>query len=275
MPRPKVLPMGKGHEVFQIDSSPKISRTKVLSAGKSHVVYQNESGPPTASQDESGATTADPMSELLTMITKEINMKFEELDGLLVTRGNKLDDMVKYVRIINQRRAGLEQLQAQQPRLAVKAGVLDNKKTCKSREDCALDGRLGDISSDRVHAPMRLSSFGDQEYIEPPARPCRDDTLVNQGYEVPKPWLLPVEMRKSTPAGGLLQCLTVPRIQTSRNREKENLTAEAGGSACTSSSTRFSGSVIMMSSELLQSIYQSLENCRVRLCSRERECLLL
>ena len=49
-----------------------------------------------------------------------------------------------------------------------------------------LDGRLGDISSDRVHDPMRLSSFGDQYSIEPPALPCRDDALVNQGHEVAK-----------------------------------------------------------------------------------------
>ena len=51
---------------------------------------------------------------------------------------------------------------------------------------------------------MRLTSFGDQEYIEPPALPCRDDALVNQGPEVPKPFLSPVEMRKSIPASGLL-----------------------------------------------------------------------
>ena len=48
-------------------------RPKVSSAVKS----------PSASQDESEATTADPMSELLTMITKkfeEANMEFEEIN---------------------------------------------------------------------------------------------------------------------------------------------------------------------------------------------------
>ena len=46
---------------------------------------------PSASQDESRATTAAPMSELLAIISKkfeEVNMKFEKLS-------NKLDDMVK------------------------------------------------------------------------------------------------------------------------------------------------------------------------------------
>ena len=191
MLRPRVLPMGKDHEASQTESSPKMSRTKVLSAGKGHA----------ASQDESGATTADPMSELLTMITKkfeEVSPKFEELGRLLVRRGNKLDDMAKEIRNINQHRAGLQQLQAQQPRLAVKADVLDDEKTRESREDFVPDGRLGDVSSDRIHDPMRLTSFGDQGYIEPPALPCRDDALVNQGPEVPKLCLSPVEMRKST-----------------------------------------------------------------------------
>ena len=86
----------------------------------------------------------------------------------------------------------------------MKADVLEDKKSRKSREDFAQDGRSGDISSDRVHDPMRLTNFGDQQYIEPPALPCRDDALANQGHEVANPCLSPVEMRKPTPAGGLL-----------------------------------------------------------------------
>ena len=146
------------------------------------------------------------MTELLTVMLKkieEINMKMETLDKLLVRRGNKLDGMVKEARNTNQRRAGLQH-QAQQSRLAMKVDVLEDKKTRESTEDFAQDGRLGDISSDRVHDPMRLTSFGDQDYTEPPALPCRDDALVNQGHEVAKPCLSPVEMRKLTSAGGLL-----------------------------------------------------------------------
>ena len=115
-------------------------RTNVSSEGKS----------PSASQDESGATTADPMSELLTIMlnkSEELNMKFEEL-------GNKLDGTVNEIRNTNQRHAGLQH-QAQQPRIAVKAEVLEDKKTRESREDFAQDGRLGDILSDRIHDPMR------------------------------------------------------------------------------------------------------------------------
>ena len=164
-------------------------RPKVSSEGKS----------PLASQDESGATTADPMSEFLTVLLEkfdEVNMQFEKLDKLLVGTGNKLDDMVKETRNVNQRRAGLQH-QAQQPRLAMKADALEDKKTRESTEDFAQDGRLGDITSDRVHDPMRLTSFGDQGYTEPPALPCKNDALV-------KPCLPFVEMRKSTPSGSLL-----------------------------------------------------------------------
>ena len=119
-----------------------MSQTKVSSEGKS----------PSASQDESGATTADPMSEFLTIMLKkfeEVNMQLKKLDKLLVRRGNKLDDMVKEARNTNQRRAG-PQHQAQQPRLAMKADTQEDKKTRESTEDFAQDGRLGDISSDRV-----------------------------------------------------------------------------------------------------------------------------
>ena len=92
-----------------------------------------------------------------------LNLKIEELDRLLIRTDNKLDGMVKEIRNNNQRRAGLQQLQAQQPRLTVKADVLEDAKTRESREDFAPDGRLRDISSDRVHDQMRLTSFGDHE----------------------------------------------------------------------------------------------------------------
>ena len=93
------------------------------------------------------------MMDLFTIITKkfeEVNMEFDRLDRLFVRNGNKLDNMVKEIRNTNQRRAGLQQLQTQQPRLVVKANVLEDKKTRESREDFAPDGRLKDISSDRV-----------------------------------------------------------------------------------------------------------------------------
>ena len=96
------------------------------------------------------------------------------------------------------------QHQGHHPRFVMKADVQEDKKTRESTEDFAQDEILGDISSDRVHDPMRLTSFGDKDYTEPPALPYRDDALVNQGHEVAKPCLSPVEIRKSTSTGSLL-----------------------------------------------------------------------
>ena len=131
----------------------------------------------------------------LLKIIDRLNMK---MDNLL-----KLDDMEKEALHTNQRHAGL-QYQVQQPLLAMKVDVQEDRKTRESTEDFVQDGILGDISSDRVHDPMRLTSFGDKDYTEPPALPCRDDALVNQGHEVVKPCLSPVEIRKSTSAGSFL-----------------------------------------------------------------------
>ena len=95
----------------------------------------SEEKSPSAFQDESGATTADPMSEFLTVMRKkfeEVNMQFEKLDKLLVRRGNKLDDMVKETLNTNQRRAGLQH-QAQQPRLPMKADAVETRRLAKVR----------------------------------------------------------------------------------------------------------------------------------------------
>ena len=133
------------------------------------------------------------------------NQKLEETKRLLVPRGNKIEDMMKEIQNNNQRRARLYQLQTQQPRLAVKADAFEDKKSRESREDFAPDGRLRDILSGRVHDhSVRLTSFCDQEYIEPPAFPCGNEALVNQGAEEPKSCISLVEMRKSTPASSVL-----------------------------------------------------------------------
>ena len=118
--------------------------------------------------------------------------KSGELEGIATEAGE---------RIITQSEL---QHQAHQPRLAVKADVQEDKKTRESTEDFAQDGIFGDISSDRVHDPMRLTSFDDKDYTEPPALPCRDGALVNQGHEMAKPCLSPVEIRKSSSASSFL-----------------------------------------------------------------------
>ena len=92
-----------------------------------------------------------------------------EIKRVLDRMENKIEDMEKEVQN-NQRPDELKQLQAQQPRLAVKAGAFQDKKTRESKEGFAADGILAGISSDRVHNDlMRLTSFGFQEHTEPSA----------------------------------------------------------------------------------------------------------
>ena len=81
-------------------------------------------------------------------------------------------------------------------------------KPRKRAEGAAVDGmKHGDTSSAaRVdHDPMRQTSVCEEGSIEPPAFPIyRDDALVDEGTEVPKPCISSGEMRTSTPAGSLL-----------------------------------------------------------------------
>ena len=78
MSRPNVLPVGKGHDPSQTDSSPKRPRPKVLSAGKGLVASKNESRPST-------------MIELF----RTLNPKLEEMNRLLDRKGKKIEDMAK------------------------------------------------------------------------------------------------------------------------------------------------------------------------------------
>ena len=58
-------------------------------------------------------------------------------------------------------------------------------------------------SANRVDPdPMCSTSFGVK--VEPPALPCRDDVLVENGAAAPKSGLSPLEMHSTAAAGGLL-----------------------------------------------------------------------
>ena len=97
----------------------------------------------------------------------------------------------------NQRLAGLQH-RAQKPGLATKTDVETNTKIRKRTEGAAADrAKHGDTSSARVdHEPMRRASFGEEDSTEPPALPiCKDDALVGEGFEAPKPCLSPGKMR--------------------------------------------------------------------------------
>ena len=115
----------------------------------------------------------------------------------------KLDELMEKTRDTNLRLARLLH-GAQQPCLAMEAGVKSDTNSRKRMEDVAAKRVMkGDNSCAQVDSgPMCLTSFGDDS-TGPPAIPCsRDDAPVDKGAAAPKPCLSLVEMRKRTAAGG-------------------------------------------------------------------------
>ena len=117
----------------------------------------------------------------------------------------KLDKTMKTTRGISQHEASLEH-EAQQPRLAMEADGPADTKTRKRKEGTAtaVQAMHGDsCTAQKVQGgPKTSTSFGMK--VGPPALPCRDEVLVENGDASPKSRLSSVEMGKSTPAGGLL-----------------------------------------------------------------------
>ena len=113
----------------------------------------------------------------------------------------KLDGRMEKTKETRQRLADLEE-DAWQPRLAMKADVKTDTKTCRRTEDAAADQVMNgeSRSAKRVDAgPMSSTSFGMK--AEPPALL---DALVDKGAAAPKLCLSPIETRTLTATGGLL-----------------------------------------------------------------------
>ena len=107
---------------------------------------------------------------------------------------------------MNQRVASLEQ-DARQPRLAMEPHGPADTKTRERTEGTAkaVQAMHGDnFSSNGVQAGPKTTSTSFGVKVEPPALPCRDDIVVNNGAAAPKSYLSPLEMRSPTAAGGLL-----------------------------------------------------------------------
>ena len=114
--------------------------------------------------------------------------------------------MTEEIRVMDQRPSSLEQ-DARQSRLAMVADGQADTKTRERTEDAAtaVQAMHGDsCSASQIDPdPMCSISFGDS--TGPPALPCSGgDALVGKGAAAPKSCLLPLEMRTTTAAGGLL-----------------------------------------------------------------------
>ena len=104
-----------------------------------------------------------------------------------------------------QHAANLEH-KARQPRLAMETDGSANTKTRERTEGAAtaVQAMHEDSFYDcRVDlGPKTSASFGVK--TEPPALPCKDDGLVEDGAAAPKSCLPSLEMRSPTIAGGLI-----------------------------------------------------------------------
>ena len=106
----------------------------------------------------------------------------------------------------DQRVASLEQ-SARQSRLAMEADTQANTKTRECTEGAAtvVQAMHGDsFSANRVHPSPKTTSTSFAVKTDPPALPCRDDVLVENGAAVPKSCLSPLEIRSPIAANSLL-----------------------------------------------------------------------
>ena len=106
---------------------------------------------------------------------------------------------------MNQRLIRLEH-DARQPRLAMEADGPAKAKTCERTEGVAkaVQAKHGDSrTAQRVQDEPKISTCF-SVMAEPPALPCRDDVVVENGAAAPKSCLPSLEMRSPTAADGLL-----------------------------------------------------------------------
>ena len=106
---------------------------------------------------------------------------------------------------MNQRVARLQQ-DARQPHLAMEADGQADTKTRERTEGAATAVQVmhGDsYSANRIVPCPETTSTSFGVKAVPPALPCRDDALVENGAAAPKSCHPPLEMRTATAAGGL------------------------------------------------------------------------
>ena len=118
-----------------------------------------------------------------------------------------LDEIImKITRGTGQRAASLEH-DARQPRLATEADGPANTKIRGRTEGAAtaVQAMRGDsFSARRIEPDPKTNSTSVSMMAKPPALPCRDDVLVENGDASPKSCLPFLKMRSPSAAGGLI-----------------------------------------------------------------------
>ena len=128
------------------------------------------------------------------------------MEELFDRSDRKLDELAEEMRVMDQRVASLEQ-DARKPRLAMVADGQADTKTRERKEGAATVVQAmheDSCSANRVDFGPKITSISFGVKAEPPALPCRDEVLVENGAAAPKSCLAPLGMRSSTAAGSLL-----------------------------------------------------------------------
>ena len=135
---------------------------------------------------------------------KRMDSFFDRMDDRL---NKQLDEISEEMKKMDQHVTRLEHA-ARQPRLAMEADVTaDTTKTRDRTEGAAIavQAMRGDCFSARQVEPgPTTNSTGFGVKAEPPALPCRDDSVVECGSAESESCFPSMEMRSSTAAGGLV-----------------------------------------------------------------------
>ena len=130
---------------------------------------------------------------------------------------------------------------AWRPRLAMEADRPANTKTRERTEGAAtaVQAKYGDsFSASRVDSGSKTNSSSFDMKAEPPALPCRDDVLVENGGATPESCLPSLEMCSPTAAGGLLPTGEAP-IATRSTFNQPPLWLSAEEKNCKKTSTPY------------------------------------
>ena len=142
---------------------------------------------------------------LCEVIISRFDRQQKSMDSCFDRWDRKMNEILDGRRVIEQHVTSLEQ-DARQPRLVMEADGQANKKTRKRTEGAttALQAMHGDscTAQNVQDGPKTSYSFGVK--AEPPALPCRDAILVEDGATAPTSCLSSLEMRSPSAAGGSL-----------------------------------------------------------------------
>ena len=165
---------------------------------ESEAVPEGNSPDPQQETFVSGEPTLADVYRVFEKGLKKINIYFDRWN-------RKLDEISDEKRSMDKHVTSLEQ-DARQPSLAMEADGPANTKARERTEGAAtaIQAMRGDsFSARRVEPGPKTNSTNAGMMAKPPALPCRDDVLIENGDASPKSCLLFLEIRSPSAADGL------------------------------------------------------------------------